>query len=57
MTPIQKLTEAYRKFKNAHDIPTQRLRSNDYKAMVEFALHCDLVKYNEIEIMEYENNS
>lgn len=55
MKPIDKLKELYYSYVNCDTYSHDRAKTRYYCAR-EFALDCGLVTFNEVELMEYEQN-
>jgi hypothetical protein len=58
MKPLDRLRQEYKLVCKAEDwSENKRELNNDYLAMRLFCLDCELVSFNDIELMEYEVNS
>lgn len=55
MKPIDKLKELYYSYVNSDRYNYDKAKARYFCAR-EFALDCDLVEFNEIELIEYEEN-
>ena len=54
MKPLDRLREQYRLYKNANSERLKKLYYSSYANMRLFCLDCELLTFNEIELMEFE---